>query len=188
MSRPQPYFSLTESHQKTIDSVNEKRGAVQPLRKASHGTSALRRDSAFKPPARVASATGSSGVSECRAFPASKTPELTEAKTRVENPESRPNPETAIPLRDRAGHSPRMGTDSFLLSALDPIVLRSGRVGLWVPAASGLVLSPHPERWWRGVCLPVERGGGRDRPRCGNTVAAGQGTGRASKTGARASA
>ena len=33
-----------------------------------------------------------------------------------------------------------METDSFSLSASDPIVLRSGRVGLWVPAASGFVL------------------------------------------------
>ena len=36
-----------------------------------------------------------------------------------------------------------MGTDSFFgSSALDSIVPRSGCVGLWVPAASGFVLSP----------------------------------------------
>ncbi len=42
------------------------------------------------------------------------------------NPESRLNPEAAIPLRDRAGLSPRQGTDFFFgPSALDPMDPRS---------------------------------------------------------------
>ena len=54
-----------------------------------------------------------------------------------------------------AGHSPRMGTDSFLLSALDPIVSRSGRVGLWVSAVSGFILCTAPKEM--GARSPVEK-------------------------------
>ena len=43
----------------------------------------------------------------------------------------------------------------FVLSALDPIASRSGRVGLWVSAASGLVLSRCTQREGGAESVPM---------------------------------